>query len=670
MKISILPTLSNIHINQTKRNKPTVYNQNITRLPNDYYTPIYFGCNKCEGQTFQNQLENLSRVHCPSCGVVMLNKSEYESMLERAKNIKTTEEFTNFLNENSEHVLPAYTHLLKTFNRLVEQDSNIDFNDLLAIAKSIANKKILNHIDNNIEFLDKLVQQNELSQDDKQLIVLCKTQLDDFKSDKKNISYNNYKEILKNTILKTEYENKFEFYLKSKEKFMQKISERFILNYANNFETTEEKAYNLVKSIFFNSISVYSEIDKKHKGLDLHYNRILLCQSCEKNNATVNNLLHADDAKKENYNKYIDDIAEKAVNDEIDDISYPITLNGFMSKISRRNLDRDSSLALRKLRTKIFYKSNPQSFDLTKLEGIPCACCGKPTITHNKKLEIFEQIEQIKTKEEYLKIIQENKEFIRKKYLPIIGNLECLLTENLSDGEIVDKLRKFGADRINKRLQQNVNYMNDIVNSDKHSPKNNSYIKQYIKAVNKDFLNQPYDKQFPLTEYNQLINDTIRCMDGKAKHKYIDQVRFSIKSLYSANRILYPPPNLYNKFDSPLKIILQEIFKSSVATKDHFVAKHNAGSNDDANLIVLCKGCNTYKSDAKTDSWLRRNPEFKDNIQKQADFIQDKINKGELDSSYLEYLSNIQENLYFLSQGGVEINLNSKNFDDVEDFMI
>lgn len=671
MQISIQPILSNINSYQTQKNKPTIHTQNINRLPNIYYTPIYFGCNKCEKQTFQNQLENLSGVHCPSCGTVMLNKLEYENLLEQAKNIKNPLEFVDFLNENNKYISPAYSNLMKNFNKLVQQNPNIDFNELLAITKSIENKRIVNHIEKDIENLNKLIAKNKLSENDKQLILLCITQLNDFKnSDKKDISYTKYKEILTNTLLKTEYEKKFDLYSRTKEKFIQKTSERFILNLANNLKTPEEKAYQLIKNIFENSVSKYYEIDRNNKNSELHFNKILLCQNCQQNDATINNMLHGNDVKKENYNQYIDDIAEKTVNDEIDDIMYPITLNGYISKISKKNLNRNSSPSLKQLRTKIFYQRGPLDFDLTAVEGIPCACCGKPTITHNKKLDIFEQIEHVQSNEDYLKIIEENKEFIRDRYLPITNYLEYLLSTDLSDKEIIDELRRFGANYLNHKLQQNVDYMNYIISINRHSPDNNKYIKQFIETVNKDFLNLPSDKQFPFTEYQDLINSTIKLIDGKIKHKYIDRLRFSIKNVYAANHVLYPPPNVYNKYGSPLKIILQDIFKSSVATKDHFVARHNFGSNDETNLIVLCKGCNTYKSDAKTDSWLRRTPQFKYNIQKQADFIQDKVNKGELDRSHIKYLSNLQENLYFITNGEVEIELNFDDFNDNEDFML
>lgn len=671
MKVNLLPVCLHINHYRPQKNSPTIYNQNIREFPSVYYTPVYFGCEQCEKQTFQNQLENLSGVHCPSCGTVMLNKSEYENLLKQAKNVKNPLEFVNFLNENNKHINPTYNHLIKTFNKLTEQNPDLSFNDLLAITKSIANKRILNHINNDIETLNKLIEKNELSENDKQLVLLCITQLNDFKNcDKKDISYIKYKEILQNTILKTEYEKKFDFYLNAKEKFKQKLSERHILNYANNHETSEEKAYELIKNIFEGSISKYQEINKFNKNPNANFSKILLCQNCQQHDATINNMLHADNAKKENYNQYIDDIAEKTVNEEISDIRYPITLNGFVSKISRKNLNRESSPSLKKLRTKIFYQSNPQDFDLTTVEGIPCACCGKPTITHKKRLEIFEQIEQVNSREEYLKIIEENKEFIRKRYIPIINYLESLLSTNLSDEEIIDELRRFGASYLNHKLQQNVDYMNHIIDISKHSPDNSKYIKQYIEAVNKEFLNLPSDNQFPYKKYNQLINDTIRCMDGKTKHKYIERLKFSIKNIFVANHVLYPPPRIYDKFDSPLKIIIQDTFKSSVATKDHFVAKHNSGSNDKENLIVLCKSCNSYKSDSKTNSWLRRTPEFKQNIQKQIDFIQDKINNGELDSSNIEYLSNLQKNLYFITNGDVEIELNPEAFDDSEDFML
>lgn len=663
MKISFLPVFAQINSYQSHKNKPTITTQNITQLPDTYYTPIYFGCNKCEKQTFQSQLENLSGVHCPSCGTVMLNKSEYKDLLEQAKNLQSPQEFVDFLNKNKQHTPPEYSHLIKTFNKLVLQNPNIDFNEFLAISKAIANKRILNHVDTDFEILNNIIEKNNLSENDKQLITLCKTQLYEFKnSDKQNISYTGYKDILKNTILKTEYENKFDFYLTRKEKFLQKTSERFILNLDNNLETPEEKAYQLIKNIFKNSISTYHNIDRNNTNPELHFNKILLCQNCHQNGSTMNKLFHANDEKKENYNQYIDDIAQKAVNDEIEDIKYPITLNGFISKISKKNLNRESSQAIKKLRTKIFYQTNPQDFDLTAVEGIPCACCGKPTITHNKKLDIFKQIEKVQSRKEYLEIIQENKDVIRERYIPIINYLEHLLCTNLSDEEIINILKIFGNKYLSHKLQQNIDYMNYIIDSNRHSSDNNKYINQYIETVKRDFINLPADNRFPIGEYQQLVSNTISHIDGNIKYKYMDRLKSSIRNAYVANSVLYPLPHVYNKYDSPLKIILQDIFKTSVATKDHFIAKYNFGSNDETNLIVLCKGCNADKSDSQTDSWLRRTPQFKYNIQKQADFIQDKVNKGELDNSHLEYLSNLQENLYFVTKGEIEIKLNSEDF--------
>lgn len=118
---------------------------------------------------------------------------------------------------------------------------------------------------------------------------------------------------------------------------------------------------------------------------------------------------------------------------------------------------------------------------------------------------------------------------------------------------------------------------------------------------------------------------------------------------------LFPIADTAEKYKSELKVILQDIIKMSVATKDHVVARDKDGTNDLNNLIVLCKDCNQDKTNFDFKYWIHRHPEMKENLNNYARFITDKIHENVLSENYFAYLEELSDYINRITDGEIEI---------------
>lgn len=670
MKIEFLPVWN--YRNQNNNDKPlqqkAVEYNNITQLSNVYYVP--FGCSETSKQSFGKQLEELKDVHCPSCGVKMLTREEFGKLLNEAAKLKTPKEFVDFINPYRESIIPQIRFLLNFAEKITNDNPDIDFDNMLRIIKSSANKNIIRTVGVISAQVGELSQDDTFSQSDKQRLLECKNKLDELKNTNyKQISLEAHKNIFADTIMNMEDSRNKQLYIKTKNLLAESIFSRIVWGIKpDEINSGSSIPFILTRNILAGSVSKSYTMNRYNvetqEPLDSNYNKILLCKRCEKNPFAISSVLNADEVKKEHYYKYIDDVAQKVIEDKIDDIYYPVKLNGLMRKLSRMNLDRRVSESLLKLKKKYFSMQDPREFDLTSVKGIPCANCGQDTITHDEKVLLHAKIADVKDKSEYIRIIEENKGIIRKPYLPIAERLEDLIKSDpqMSDEEILNQLRIFAKEAVNKKFKNNIHYMYKVLDSKIYQHEDIKKIEEYIDAVKQDYLNSSDDNLFIFEDYNKLIRNTIGQMNCYDKYKYIEKLKYSIKDLHTASNVLYPAQTALDKYDSALKVVLQDIFKASVATKDHFVAKKNSGADDEKNYVVLCRNCNASKSSSGVHNWLNRNPQFQENMQKQVNFITEKIKSGELDKSKINYIKDLQSNIYSLTDGKIEINFNEDDF--------
>lgn len=628
-------------------------NTNITELSNAYYVPF-----KGDDTKLVEQFESLKGVHCPCCGIKMLNKNELNEILKQAETIETREDFLKILNDNYDSISNNLKSTVKFFNKVLESKPDITTTELIAMSKTGANKNIENVLNSQIEYLEECTN-SDISNKDKQLLQECIDKLLEMQNSwQRGNCIPNHKEILRSTVLEMESPEKYKIYTKLKSSYGKAYEKRSVLS--NLDANGKSQEYNVIANIFEHSLPHLDKINKNIES-DSLYNKILLCNTCSRNkDKTIMKMVtEPDETHLKNYNLYLEDIASKVINNEIDiNPNYVLQLHARMKRISKGSLHIEDAPSIHNIRKQNFLRRNKDvEFDLTEKEGIPCVGCGKDTITHKQKIQLFEQISNSSTKLELVQILKDNENIIRNRYKSIVNDFISFVEENpdITDEELIEKLKDASSKRIKKRLVKSTKYVQNIIDYKPLTIHDRKLAKEYIKTVNEKFLTNPDGEIFCWYDFDKLLNLTINEMEYKGKKFLFNNIKYNIKDAFSAEHTIYPINAVVERYNSSVKVIVQNIIKESVATKDHVIAKFKAGSDENKNIVVLCKSCNQFKGSMGFYNWLMRNKNAENYFPKYFSVISEKIKNGEIEPEYKEYLKELQMHLYEISQGKFDV---------------
>lgn len=657
MKISFpVIKFTNQNNNSQINNKALPHNnQNITELSNVYY-PVFKG--NC--LNIGDRLLSLSGIHCPSCGVQMLNPNELSELLKIAEKIKTKDEFIEFINKHIEVISPILLTNVKAFNHISTKYPDIDMFGLLCKAKANANTNLVYKLNKLSEYAGSLTETGDFSAEDIKLLTKCKEDLKQIADnpDKEQL-YVKVKDILKSTIPNLEDPGKWKIYARLKQSFARSFSLRASLS---NIQDEEFIAYKLIKNLLSDSAAEIKNIDYRLES-ENDFNKIMMCHKCgSRKNETIAGMLKP----RENhpFYRYIYDLSKNFTpNMDYEEISYPLKLNGYMKKLSHGCVDAKYSSGLSNLRNKILQLNHRIDFPLTELDGVPCPGCGKETINHQHKLNIMEQIKFAKDNDELLKIVDDNKRLLRDRYLPIVEEYVDLIKKgDLSSDKIFETLQDSHIKRMGTCFDECIAYAEKLTKSKGLYVEDAGLVNVFITKIKAMKERYNSDKFFDNKKYNDLLFSTIGNMTSYSRHKYIDFLRHKMKNEFASQHLFYPDPQIAQQLDNPLKVILQEIMGKAVATKDHFISRQKQGKEETNNIIVLCKDCNNYKGSSEVFSWAKTRKNAKNNMQKYFNYIAKKVQDGELDMSYEKYLLNLQYNANKFSKGILDIKYSPDDF--------
>ena len=95
---------------------------------------------------------------------------------------------------------------------------------------------------------------------------------------------------------------------------------------------------------------------------------------------------------------------------------------------------------------------------------------------------------------------------------------------------------------------------------------------------------------------------------------------------------MFPGEEISEKVGGDLKVLVQDMIKSSVATIDHVVAKNRDGDNSPANCAVMCKQCNSEKTNYTMRHWFKiHHKDINRNMQRYLDFVTKLIKKEKIE---------------------------------------
>lgn len=626
----------------------------MQELSNVYYIPF-----KGAETSLEEQFENLKNIHCPCCGTKMITEEEFQKILREAENIETTEDFVSILKNNIEYVNKRFAGTVNIIIKIAKNNPDIPISGIVAMAKAGTNKNLDNVIKSQAEFIKNYPCEN-ISESDMEIMKEYSDRLLKMQEERKNGDLKiRQNEILKDTILRMESPEKHTIYQNLRTSFVKAYEKRAVLS--NLDANGKSPEYNLISNIFSQSVSKLNTISPYGESNSI-VNKILLCGKCthQKEGSMKKIIKNPDNEQLENYNRYLEDIASEILSEKTDiTASYVINLNSKMKRLSRGNLYIKNAPSISNLKHDNFVKitESINSFNLTEIDGIPCAGCGKDTITHAKKLEIFEQINNTETNRELVEILKANENIIREKFMPITKEFIRLVEENpnITDEELISNLQHFTSEHIKSTLASNIQYVKYVLNNKPLNISDRKILNEYIKTVNEYFIKQPENGKFNWYKYKAFLDKTVNKMECHYKRYIYDKLKYDIKDELSEEYAVYPVDTVVEKLNSPTKVIVQNIIRESVATKDHVIAKKKAGTNDKENLIVLCKCCNQSKGSADFYNWLMRNKYAEKNLSNYFRAINEKIKNGEIEPEYKDYLKELQINLFEISKGQFDV---------------
>lgn len=596
-----------------------------------YQHSVSFG-NK-ELTPFEQQMLGLKDVHCPICGVKMLPRDDWQHLAKDVEFIKKPKDFIQVLEDNEDSIRKPFKPILKTAKEIFAENPDIELGDFYKKLYFSAAADVKRNVSNAIIALKFAENTDDYIDSDKVLLEECKMRLKALNDAPKRVLYDEYKSIIKEIMSMLSSEQKWKLYETLKNPVKNSIMLRDGLAVNPNAPDPIRTSITL-KNIFGHSVSRIRIVGLVNDGVTDNFNKILTCDDCGKGKRFYFTFFNSSDAGQK-FSVYQSDIAKQILNGALTGNNlYPFKLEGYIKKLTKGNVESEKNDAsIKALQQKNFHIAQSElDFVPVTYDGVPCSCCGKPTINHEHKLALYNEISRAKNLWQILDILERNEKIISKKNKFILENFAGILESNpvATQKEVVAELRKISYERIIKQFEENEKQLNTLLSNNALSESDVSKVKIFIKKVKEDFSNYDINNSFPFTKYNNLIRQTIGSCNSHLKTEMIMITKESVRNLCESQGVLFPPASVVAKLQSQMKPIAQNIINGSVATVDHLIPKSKNGENSIYNCTVMCKDCNFEKSYYSFYYWYKLHPGFKVNVQKYMDYIVNLINKGKL----------------------------------------
>ena len=654
------------HTNGSMVTKP-IHSQNTECLSAHYYQPVNFS-----GITQTNlskELLSLKGVHCPICGVEMITKEIFESIIADVSKIKDSASLLKLLEKYKNNISKTFYPIVSLIK---EKSINSPKASLEEILKDVhlhtikeadtAFEGVMNFLNQELlseEYiyaellrLENIKRRMEDAKNDillrysiSNLNGILRQELNQFSPESKKFLHNNITEVLKPYFFK---ENLFTYKTSPEDNFL----ETFCKNLFYGSKSDLRKA--IIKD------------DAKPENL------ILTCHHCERNG---NRLYQINNRENNNFFNYIYELAQHSLDGNLPTHpDYPIRLMDYVKKRTYNKLTPDfSNPTLKKLfQTLSIPQRHETVFPLANLNRQKCAYCGQETINHETKLIIQEKIANAENPREILQILKQNKSVIRPKYEIIVDYLDEFLADkpNATDAEIVNFLRAQVFEDIKTIIlsgKQQVNLLKAKIKPTEDEIRLLTELDNAMKAFIKEL--SP-NKFFDIEKFKNILDEYTNKLDTKLGiycsiwKAYYD----AIEPIYGTQYALFPPDIAVEKLQSATKVIAQNIIRRGQVVADHLATaaeyaaleQRVANIHDikfaktSENVVLACKECNQLKRSKGIKRFVRKDPERVRNFKKYL--MKHRDNPYKIWASPEEYdINKIIDNFKTLT--GIEIKL-------------
>ena len=607
--------------------------QNST-LPEAFYLPPGFGRTKVE-----NELLTLQGLHCPVCGVKTLSKEEYNKLVEQSRDIKNPEEYIDFLQKNKEYIPKVYSKIIKHAQVQVNEHNVKTMDELFAALSRVSKSRVKTYLKRSAESFLYMAEHGDFSDSDREKLQQSAQELiKPYKNQSIIKKYPYYSELINRSTLSMDSPRKRDISYSSRANIKEAFLYNMLFAYDNSNTPCGNRTEQITAKIFQ---PVLAKTGKIFENLSNNYyedvNNIFLCAGCEKSQNSVLGRIRKNPDSVLYLNRYFQELADLIADNAIAlPASYALNQAKNIKKMTGCNIDIHALNTV--MKNKIFEeRHNNLDFEILNFENVPCACCGITTMTHKQKMKLMDEILSAQDDEEVFKIIENNKKYLRPEFLEILDEYEYIYHKfpNFSQKDIIDILQKKMSMNMDIQLMTIVDVIKYKAGMLNLSENDKKLVSKFINKTKTSFINKEFEKWFPYKDYNILIDETLLKMDSEKKYNLANKARGEIRNKHILETILYVHPNILQKM-SPLKGMVQNMFKYSVITADHVIPRDRRGGNERSNIAAFCKFCNQKKSDMLLKDFYRFNPEIKLNMQKYIDRVVELIKTGEL-KGYEDY---------------------------------
>lgn len=617
-----------------------------TSTQKDIFIPSFTG--EQPVSEFDNELKKLNGVRCARCNQKMLSEEKYNSLLESISQVKNGKELEKILTENKQYLNDNNSIILKDLQNINSEYPDADIKTVLQKIYEDAPKIYADTCRNNINLITLVTEKLFMSDKNKNEYLKA---VDALKIHKDFQPYELYKfnEIMTATLRNTDYPRKEKLY----RKVMLHQSRAY--NYYKNISTKhlsdtrpDKGLRTLGKALFRRSVSELRNV-ANYQDINDPANKILICRDCDNKTQTNSRYYKTSDnpaVLKDNLTQYLQDINGAINNNELHtNSSYINSLIKNIQNISNKKISlngNDWSF--------LEYKKNFTDLPFENIEGLPCPKCNAIMLTHEQREKIFKQINESSSIKELSDIIKQHKENFPPMTKILAENFrdnfirDPYITETLMKRKISAYVKKLCHHEINtfiraasKKLgdpsysETEKNKLAKLANTLKDYDKNTQlfYNSTRLKDILLTAMEIKDEDRFRLSERAEELMAKIEILQGPVYHSK----QISEKENYSWS-----------------KVFTERIFRKSVFTKDHFIARNNGGTDDLNNKIGLHRECNQLKGRQSPSTWLRKNPEIEDYMANYLRKINEYSINGEINDCE-NYAKDIANKIFYLCGG-------------------
>lgn len=236
--------------------------------------------------------------------------------------------------------------------------------------------------------------------------------------------------------------------------------------------------------------------------------------------------------------------------------------------------------------------SGIETFNPETIEGIHCARCGKVTLTQDKYNQILNDMQDARTGEDICRILENNKDFIRKGYDFIAENISLKTSPKISANSAIVFIYNDIGNIYAEKLDEGIDIMNDALKTPGLSDNNKEAITE---CINRIIKTGPDYKNY--SAHYRIVIESFRKTDYKDRKILFSKAFMPAQRVYTFRKKMTEGGFGQVRDNELRELFTRTLFGNSVA-KTVPVNKNGLADNP-VNKVVVCQECETKCTHSK-----------------------------------------------------------------------